>query len=226
MLPKYLRWLLSIPRLSHVSLRASRGWLLVGLLLATAIWGWAFVGVGAAVAAYPVVGFLFLRFVVGGAALTVVARMRQRRPTTAPPGPSRRMVLGLGALLTFGYVTQVYGLQLGVSPATAGVLAGLVVVLVPIGEWVAFRRVPGASTWMAAALVLAGTGLIAAPTPVTPGPHGALGLGLLLEVVGAAAFAFQIVLLGRVGQTHDPVRLAAGQLRTVAMLLLPLLPLT
>ncbi len=205
---------------------ASKSWLLAGLLLATAIWGWAFVGVAAAVAVYPVVGFLFLRFAVGGTALTLVGRMRRHRAAPVGPQPGRWTVLGLGALLTAGYLAQVYGLQMGVPPATAGVLAGLVVVLVPVGEWVALRRAPRASTWMGAALVLAGTGLIAGPAPVHPGPHSALALGLLLEVAGAAAFALQLVLLSRVGQTRDPLRLAAGQLRTVAVLLVPLLPLT
>ncbi|HUY98578.1 MAG TPA: DMT family transporter [Verrucomicrobiae bacterium] len=230
-------------RRDHIE-RASRSpehtgtWLVLGLVGATAIWGWTFIAVRGAIAHYPIGGFLFLRFVVGAVALGAWAQRPGRptpresvpRPLARHPGdggPGARLprplaVAAAGTLLLLGYLAQTQGLELGVAPGTAAMLTGLVVVFTPAWEWALQRRAPQRGTWSAVAVVVVGLALVSAPGTGTIAPsHRLFGIGL--EVAAAALFALQIVVAGRLAQSGDPVRLAAGQLVVMAVLLLPLL---
>ncbi len=213
------------------------GWT-AGLVAATAVWGWAFIAVRGAVAHYPVDGFLFLRFLIGGAALGALA-LRSGRGARGPHGaripsgsgrPAVRSsswrgvgrTAGLGALLLLGYLAQTEGLRLGVSPGTAAMLTGLVVVFTPGWEWALERRAPSRSTWATVVAVLLGTALVSAPAGGAPAGSGA-PIGVGREAVGSLVFSLQLVLQGRAARHHDPLRLAAGQLLVMPLLLLPAL---
>ncbi len=194
------------------------------LLLVVALWGASFVVVRAAVAAYPVVGFLFLRFVLGGAALMAIAYVRRSSRPEWGRVP-RRSLAGVGAALTVGYVTQTLGLALGASAGVAATLTSLVVVLAPAWEWVMTGRAPDRRVVVSSALAIAGTILVchAASPSISVGEVGQMA-GIGLEIISAAAFALQVVLVGRLGQSLSATALGGAQLLMVAVLLMPVLP--
>jgi drug/metabolite transporter (DMT)-like permease len=195
-----------------------------GLLVAVAVWGVSFVVVRAAISSYPVVGFLVLRFLIGGASLMALAYLHR------PSRPQWRMVprlslVGVGAALTLGYITQTVGLYLGASPGVAATLTSLVVVLTPAWEWLVLGRTPDRRVAVSSILAVGGTLLICATAaPAASTSQGMPALGVLLEVVSAAAFALQVVLVGRLGQSLSATALGGAQLLLVGVLLLPALP--
>lgn len=195
------------------------------LLLVVALWGASFVVVRAAVGAYPVVGFLFLRFILGGSALMAVAYLHP----AARPRWSRVPKRSLGAVglaLTVGYVTQTWGLALGAPAGVAATLTSLVVVLAPAWEWLITGRAPDRRVVLSAALAVGGTVLVChAATPALGAGQAGQLAGIGLEVVSAAAFALQVVLVGRLGQTLSATALGGAQLLLVALMLAPALPL-
>ncbi len=196
------------------------------LFIVVALWGASFVVVRSAVSAYPVIGFLFLRFMLGGGALMAVAYARRStRPnwTKVPKLP----LVTVGLALAVGYVTQTLGLALGASVGVAATLTSLVVVLAPAWEWAMTGQRPDRKVALSSVLAIGGTLLVCqAAAPATSVAHPAPTLGIALEVVSAAAFALQVVLVGRLGKSLSATALGGAQLLLVAVLIAPLLPLT
>ncbi|MHB8332984.1 MAG: DMT family transporter [Candidatus Dormibacteria bacterium] len=196
------------------------------LLVVVALWGASFVVVRSAVSAYPVVGFLFLRFMLGGGALMAIAYARRStRPNwaTVPKLP----MIAVGVALAVGYVTQTLGLALGASVGVAATLTSLVVVLAPAWEWAMTGNAPDRKVAVSSVLAIGGTLLVCqSAAPATTIAHPAQTLGIALEVVSAAAFALQVVLVGRLGPSLSATALGGAQLLLVAVLIAPLLPLT
>jgi drug/metabolite transporter (DMT)-like permease len=158
-----------------------------------------------AVTAYPAVPFLWLRF--GLAALALAAIVR--RP---PDRRTLRLGLGVGLALAAGYLLQTLGLQL-TSPGNAGVITGLFVVFTPM-LGIAFRERPPLRTVLALVMALSGTVLL------TGGP-GRMGLGDLLVVGCAVAFALHIVLLSRWAPDLPAPQLAWAQMLACALVFTP-----
>jgi drug/metabolite transporter (DMT)-like permease len=169
----------------------------------TAVWGWTFVVVKDAIAQYPTLSFLALRFVL---ALLVMALIVRRLP-------SRRTLLvgaAVGTALTTGYLLQTFALQL-TSAGNAGLITGLFVVFTPLLERLTGRAVP----WWAYAAVgvaLAGTVLLAG------GGSLSLGLGEIMLLGCALAFAAHIVMLSHWSPGLPSAPLAMVQMATAALL--------
>jgi len=178
------------------------------LLGITAIWGWTFLIVKDAVATYPVLNFLALRFVV---ATIVLAPFAFRRPTWKTLGVGA----GIGLILGAGYLFQTAGLT-RTSAANAGLLTGLFVILTPIFDRVFYGSRIAPVTVVAILAGFAGTGLL-----TLTGGHGP-NLGDLLEVLTAVAFAIQIVWLGHYTSGHSSMQLAFGQMVPAAVVFLVL----
>jgi hypothetical protein len=89
----------------------------------TAVWGWTFVVVKNAIAEYPTLPFLQLRFLLAFVVMVVLVR---RLPTR------KELLVGLvtGSVLAAGYLTQTLGLNL-ISPGNAGLITGLLVLFTP-----------------------------------------------------------------------------------------------
>jgi len=164
---------------------------LLALALVTAVWGVTFVQVKDAVAIYPVLPFLALRFGIASVALApAVSRIRNlgRRGVGA--------AALAGALLGAGYVLQTLGLE-RTSVSSAGFVTGMYVVLTPLLAFVLFRLRVGAAAWAGVALAALGLAMLA-------GVHGGSAPGDLLVLAAAAVYSLQIVLMERYAPRYDP----------------------
>jgi drug/metabolite transporter (DMT)-like permease len=109
-----------------------------------------------------------------------------------------------------GMFLQMAGLRY--TPASVSAfLTSLAVVFTPLGQSLFFRRPVSARTWIAVAVALAGSIILAQPhggtppalTLVPPIPH----MGEAMTIVGSVLFTAQILAVGHYGQSADPARL-------------------
>jgi drug/metabolite transporter (DMT)-like permease len=165
---------------------------LFALVAVTAVWGVTFVQVKDAVAIYPLLPFLALRFAIASVTLS--------------PGAGRVRSLGwaglgaaalAGGLLAVGYVLQTFGLQ-RTSVSSAGFVTGMYVVLTPLIALVLFRLRVGATAWVGVALATGGLAMLA-------GVHGGSAGGDLLVLAAAAVYSLQIVLMERYAPRYDAI---------------------
>lgn len=167
----------------------------------TAVWGWTFVLVKDAITQYPTLPFLQLRFLLAFAVMAVIVRRL----------PSRRELwVGavIGSVLAAGYLLQTVGMQT-TSPGNAGLITGLFVVLTPLIDGI-FGVALHRRTVIAVVCALIGTVLL------TGGVSG-MGLGDLLVLGCAGAFALHIVLLSRWSPGISAAPLAMVQMGTAAL---------
>ncbi|HEY0492794.1 MAG TPA: DMT family transporter [Candidatus Dormibacteraeota bacterium] len=169
---------------------------LLAILGITAIWGWTFVVVKDAVAAFPVAAFLAYRFALAVALWTPFLRHLRWRSVVAGSW--------IGIFMGVAFVVQTLGLHLTLA-SDAGLITGLFVVLVPAIEWVVFRvRVPTV-TLAGVGLALIGLVLLVGALPRQ------LAIGDLLVALSAFGFAVQIILVARFSHHHDSISLTVGQ---------------
>ena len=117
----------------------------------------------------------------------------------------------IGVALFAGYSFQTAGLHL-TTPAKAGFITGLSVVIVPLFAALILRQPPTRNAWLGVGLSVTGLGLLT----LQAGLH--VAAGDLLVLFGALAFAAHILLTGYFAPHHDPLRLTLGALVTVAIL--------
>ncbi|MBE3590497.1 MAG: DMT family transporter [Firmicutes bacterium] len=180
-------------------------WQADALLLAlTFIWGATFVLVKAAMATLSPLPFLFARFTLGAAALAPFAWARRGRLGAADVQAG----LAAGLLMFAGFALQTWGL-VSTTPARAGFLTGLSVILVPVLQAFLGSR-PPARIWAGAALATAGLFLLTQPG------GGGVRLGDVLVLLCALAFALQILVIDRFARRTDPVLVAFVETAVVA----------
>ena len=164
---------------------------LAALVAITVVWGLTFVQVKNAVAVYPVVPFLAIRFLI--ATLVLLPFGLRRAGSIGRSGLGAAVIAG--TLLAAGYTLQTLGLE-RTSVSSAGFITGMYVVLTPVIGYLCFRlRVAGAA-WAGVALATAGLALLA-------GVHGGSPTGDLLVLAAAAVYALQIVLMERYAPRYD-----------------------
>lgn len=183
------------------------------LALITVFWGVTFVVVKDALADGDPFTFLALRFLVGALALTAVVRGALLGRAVWRRG------VPLGVLLFLGFALQTVGLT-RTTPSRSAFLTGLYVVIVPLLSVVLFRRVPRVAS-------LVGVGLAAAGLwGLTGASAGGLGLGLgeVLTLGCAVAYALHIQLTERWAPREGAMALVGAQLWVVALLSAACLP--
>jgi drug/metabolite transporter (DMT)-like permease len=173
------------------------------LIAVTAVWGWTFVLVKDAISQYPTLPFLAIRFAL---ALLVMALVVRRVPSR------RTLTRGavIGVALAAGYLFQTVGLQF-TSPGNAGLITGLFVVFTPLIERLTGRPVAG-RTFVAVVAALVGTVLLAG------GGATGIGIGDVLVLGCAVAFAVHIVLLSRWSPSLPSSELALVQMGAATLL--------
>ncbi len=189
----------------------------MGLLLVALIWGFTFVMVQEAVQRWPVFAFLALRFTIASLAFLPILLWR-RRPSL-PRGrdprlggrPSRSLLAGVlvGLALVAGYSFQTFGL-LFTTPAKAGFITGLSVVLVPLGAALLLRQTVHPPAALGIFLATVGLALLSLNDDLS------VNRGDLLVLLCAVSFAIQILLTGRYARQMSAYRLAAIQIATAA----------
>lgn len=177
------------------------------LLLVTAIWGWTFPVVESATRSLPTFPFLALRFDLAAAVLAVLVWPRLVRARA----PTWRAGALAGLFLFGGYALQTLGMGLNRSPAKAGFITGLSVVLVPALSRIWLRSAVSGQAWVGVALSTAGLALMTLDGRLAPHPGDLLVLG------GALAFALHVTAVARYAGTNDPAALAAIQVGTSAL---------
>lgn len=156
---------------------------ILGLVLATAIWGSTFLVTKDVLDTMSVANFLVWRFGIAAVILLAVAPHRWR----GLPGQDVRRGLLIGVFLGGGFLAQTAGLT-QTSAAVSGFLTGLMVVLAPIVAAVLFRERIAARGWLAVAVATVGLAMLALQ-------GWGLSPGAGMTILGALLFALQIASL-------------------------------
>ena len=117
----------------------------------------------------------------------------------------------IGIALFAGYAFQTAGLHL-TTPAKAGFITGLSVVIVPVVAALWLRQAPERNAWLGVGLAMVGLALLSLQN------GRAIAPGDLLVFCCALAFAAHILLTGRFAPRFDPVLLTFGQVVVVMLL--------
>jgi drug/metabolite transporter (DMT)-like permease len=167
----------------------------LALLAVTAIWGVTFVHVKDAVALYPLLAFLAVRFAIATVTLAPlgVPRLRELGPRGGAAGAL------LGVLLAGGYALQTEGLS-HTTVSSTGFITGLYVVLTPLVALLVFRERIAPRAWAGVALAVAGLALLS-------GVHRGRLLGDGLVLASALVQACQIVSVSHFAPRFDPLAL-------------------
>ncbi|MEA5153739.1 DMT family transporter [Raineyella sp.] len=179
------------------------------LLLASAIWGFAFV---AQVAGGGVGAFTFnsTRFLLGAVSLLPVIAWLDRRDAVPAAERVRRWKavvrpgLLIGVLLFAGSSLQQIALQY-TTVGNAAFVTGLYVVTVPLAGVALGHRIRGA-IWVGAGLAVAGLYLL-----TMTGGLAAMNTGDLLCLVGTLFWTGHILTVSRFSRRLDPIRLSVSQ---------------
>jgi drug/metabolite transporter (DMT)-like permease len=179
------------------------------MLLASVIWGAAFVAQGKAAAHLDALSIIALRFIAGGSLLVPIVLVRWRTVLTG--GVSAGLVMLLASLL------QQRGIEAGATASAAGFITGLYVLFVPmLGLLVGVRT--HVSVWAGAVVAAAGLYLLSV------GPDLSMTRGDLLVLLCALAWAVHVLLIGRFSPRCDAIELAAVQFLVTGVTAACLLP--
>jgi drug/metabolite transporter (DMT)-like permease len=172
------------------------------LLIAAAIWGFAFVAQRAGMAHIGPFAFNGVRFLLGSLALFPLLLIR-RRAAPAPGGLPWIPLLLAGAILFASASLQQIGL-VQTTAGKAGFITGLYVVMVPLLGLVRGHRI-GRLVWIGAIAAAGGTYLLSVTGRMTIAP----GDGLVL--LGAVGWAIHVHLVGWLVHRVDAIRIAVTQ---------------
>ena len=157
------------------------------LVLATVVWGATFLIIHIAVQYSGPWFFVGMRFVTAGliSALLFVRILK---------GLTLREIwagVAIGVMIFLGYGLQTAGLQT-LNSSTSAFISALYVPLVPLLQWVVFRKRPGMLTWVGVTLAFIGLILLA-----DPGSVGfTFGTGEIVTIASTVPIALEIILIG------------------------------
>ena len=199
----------------------------LSLLAIVAVWGATFVMVQDAVMVWPVFSFLALRFwiaTVAFAPFLLWRGIKGRKERTArkaqkvsageaiSSGGRRAWLPGvwIGLALCAGYAFQTFGL-LYTTPAKAGFITGISVVMVPVGAAFFLKEKIRGSVILGVILATFGLALLSLTADLS------VGLGDGLVFLCAISFVIQILMIGHYAPAIPALILAALQIVTVAV---------
>jgi drug/metabolite transporter (DMT)-like permease len=176
------------------------------LLAVAFVWGLTFVMVKESLYYISPFRFLFYRFSLSFVLLLGISVKKLRHINTY----IIKYGLFIGVALFFGYGFQTVGLQY-TTPANAGFITGLSVVIVPFLSLVLLKYKPG--IYSIAGVVCAFCGLF-----FLSFHNYEMNIGDFLVLLCAVSFAMHIILVGKYAPVHDPVLLTTVQIGMVAVL--------
>ncbi len=181
-----------------------------------AIWGSSFAvlrGLMDGAAASPL-ALVAVRMALASALLVAALLLFRRGALRALEGELLRDGIFCGALLGTGFLFQTEGLQ-RTTASRSGFLTGLLVVLVPLLEFVFLRKRPPLPALLG--VLIAFGGMTALTAPWADGAHATLA-GDGLTVGCAVIFAGHILALGRLAPKHPVLPMVLLQLATTCAL--------
>ncbi|MGH9613830.1 MAG: DMT family transporter [Bryobacteraceae bacterium] len=182
----------------------------LSLVFIASIWGATFVLVKTALNDVSTLLFLALRFSLAAVALAVVFR-RDLRPSPQLAYSVKAGILA-GFCLFSGYVLQTFGLKF-TSASKAGFLTGLYIPLVPVLGALVYRKIPAVAEVAGVIVAVMGMGLMTIEKDALR-----IGLGDLLVIGCAVAFAFHILVLGHFTKQSNLGVLSLTQIATGAVM--------
>lgn len=182
----------------------------LALVVVAAVWGGTFVMVKDALALVGPFTFLAVRFVFAAVAIAPAGLVGRRRRSSRLAWAG----VAVGGFLFAGYALQTAGLQF-TSASRAGFLTGLSVVIVPALSALLLRAVPGPPALGGVLLATVGLAMLSLDDPASA---AGLGVGDLLVLGCAGAFAGHILLIGWFAPRHDAIGLTATQIVPAAIL--------
>ena len=184
------------------------------ILLATLIWGCAFVAQSVGMDHLGPMSFQAIRSLLAVLALLPVIFLMDRDPKAYIPRWKNKSLWKTGILCGLALFVAQSLQQMGLlytEPGKAGFITAMYIVLVPVLGLFLGRKC-GARVWISVALAVAGLYLLSC-VGVTK-----INLGDILILISAGAFAVQIVLIDNLAQTMDGVRLNCIQFIVVTVL--------
>ena len=181
------------------------------LILASIIWGCAFVAQNVGMNYIGPWTFSTIRFLIAGFSLLAIIPILDKKRTHVihPKTKEEKQKLLLGSVLcglalSIGSIVQQIAM-LSVPVAKAGFLTTLYVLFVPIITLLFGKKIP-LKVWIGIAMALFGLYLLSMAGNL------ALGIGEMFLVLAAFLFAIHIIIIGYFSTRVDPVRLSCGQL--------------
>jgi len=175
------------------------------MLLASAIWGAAFVAQREVAGSLDAGSIAALRFLAGGLLLLPIVIVR--RPTVRARSPFGTVMGGgiaCGVVMFVAFMLQQRGIEAGSTASAAGFITGLYVLFVPVlGLVVGLRTHP--ALWGGAGLAAAGLYLL------SMGVDLRMSWGDTLVLLCAGAWAVHVLLIGRFSPRCDANELATAQ---------------
>lgn len=179
----------------------------LGMILATAIWGFAFVVVKESVDVIPPLYMLAFRFTVASVGMTILFAGRLRYLTAK----LWKHGAWLGFWMFLAYAMQTWGCKYTTAGKNAFITVTYVVI-VPFLSWLLFGNRPGVYSLVAAVLALLGVGMLSL------NGEGGINRGDLLTLACGIFYAVQMVYVNRYTQEEDPVLLTWVQIVTSMVL--------
>ena len=181
------------------------------LILASIIWGCAFVAQNVGMNYIGPWTFSTIRFLIAGFSLLAIIPILDKRRTHVirPKTKEEKQKLLLGSVLcglalSVGSIVQQIAM-LTVPVAKAGFLTTLYVLFVPIITLLFGKKIP-LKVWIGIAMALFGLYLLSMAGNLS------LGIGEIFLILAAFLFAIHIIIIGHFSTRVDPVRLSCGQL--------------
>lgn len=176
------------------------------LLLVAFVWGLTFVVIKESLTFISPFKFLSYRFFLSFLFLTVISvkKLKTMNYNIIKYG------IFIGIALFSGYGFQTVGLQY-TTPANAGFITGLSVVIVPFLAVVFLKKKPHIYSFVGVACAAAGLFFLSFE-------RMEMNYGDLLILLCALSFAMHLILVGKYAPSHDPVLLTLVQIGTVAVL--------
>lgn len=181
------------------------------LILASIIWGCAFVAQNVGMNYIGPWTFSTIRFLIAGFSLLAIIPILDKKRTHVirPKTKEEKMKLLLGSVLcglalSIGSIVQQIAM-LTVPVAKAGFLTTLYVLFVPMITLLFGKKIP-LKVWIGIVMALFGLYLLSMAGNL------AIGIGEILLILAAFLFAIHIIIIGYFSTRVDPVRLSCGQL--------------
>ncbi len=187
----------------------------LALVLVTAVWGSTFLVVHVAVQYSGPWFFVGMRFLAAGVISAVIfARVL--------PGMRWREIgagSAIGVMIYLGYGLQTVGLQT-INSSTSAFITALYVPLVPVLQWIVFRKPPRLLTWIGVALAFTGLMLVADPTSV----GFTFDEGEVMTLISTLPIAAEIILISVFARKVDVGRVTVVQLLVAGLLAMLTMP--